>query len=256
MAIEGPEILLYEKIGRVVKITLNRPERMNAATPELLDRLVEAWNRFENDDDSWVAIITAAGDKSFCAGFDLLEAAKGDAAEKGVPYKVIRPDVWKPTIAAINGYAIAGGFSLALSCDIRIAAENAEFGIAETRWNMPAPWVVELTRFLQLGHVLEIALWGDKRISAQRAYEIGLVNAVVPKEKLMTEAMSWAERMTNLAPRCVQNLKQILYRTANMNTEDALAFAIALEQNLKGMEDSIEGLKAFAERRKPQFKNK
>lgn len=256
MAIEGPEILLYEKVGRIVKITLNRPERMNAATPELIGRLVESWNRFGNDEDSWVAIITGAGDRSFCAGFDLLEAAKEGAPAQEIPKEVIRPNVWKPTIAAVNGYAVAGGFSLALSCDIRIAAEHAEFGIAETRWNMPAPWVVELTRFLQLGHALEIALWGDRRISAQRAYEIGLVNAVVPQEKLMDEAMSWAKRMINLAPRCVQNLKQILYRTANMNTEDALAFANALEQNLRGMEDSMEGPKAFAEKRKPQFKNK
>jgi enoyl-CoA hydratase len=258
VVLEKPNILLYEKIGKIVKITINRPQRMNAVTPELVDSLVASWNRFERDDDSWVAIITGAGEKAFCAGFDLVkaEAQVSTGADKGIPYKAIFPGVWKPVIAAVNGFAIGGGFSLALSCDIRIASENAEFGIAETEWNMPAPWVVQLTKFIQLGHALEIALWGDKRISAQRAYQIGIVNVVVPKDKLMDTAMIWAERITHLAPRCVQNLKQILYRSSGMNTEDAFAFANGLEQNLKGMEDSEEGLKAFVEKRKPQFKNK
>ena len=113
-----------------------------------------------------------------------------------------------------------------------------------------------LARYVALGHALEIALWGDGRITAQRAYEMGFINRVVPKDRLMEEAMSWAERMLYLAPRTVRNLKEIIYRGCVLTPEDGIAFGNALEQNLIGMEDSVEGPKAFAENRKPMFKGK
>lgn len=254
MAISGPEILLYEKKDRVVTITINRQERMNSVSVELVERLAEAWTQFRDDDDAWVAILTGAGDKAFCTGRDLIEQAESGLPKKFAEY--FPHNIWKPIIAAINGYAIAGGWQLAQACDIRIAAEHAELGIAETRWNMPAFWVYDLTRQLQLGHALEIALWGNRRITAQRGYEMGWVNRLVPKDKLMEEALSWADSMRYLAPRCVRNLKQILYRGFYLPPSEAEAFAMALEQNLAGMEDSIEGPKAFAEKRKPVFKNK
>jgi len=261
MPISGSEIILYEKSNHIVTITINRPERMNSASFELIDRIAEAWIKFRDDDDAWVAILTGTGDKAFCAGFDLLDQAdRGSSANTG-PIK-IRPsspktlNIWKPVIAAINGFAVAGGFWIAHDCDIRIAADHAYFGIAETRWNMPAFWVYDLTRQLSLAHALEIALWGDAKLTAQRGYEIGWINRVVPKEKLMEEALSWAERMLYLAPRCVRNLKEIIYRGSHLPPSEALAFAQALEQNLVGMEDSLEGPKAFFEKRKPVFKNK
>ncbi len=259
MPIKGPEILRYEKKDKIVVLTLNRPERMNALSIELAEMLEAAWKDFQDDDDAWVAILTAAGDKAFCTGFDLTDQAERDKLGIPVPRKL--PEctprgIWKPVIAAINGYAVAGGFWLAKDCDIRIAAENAELGISETRWNLPAPWLHDLTRQLPLGLALEIALWGDGRISAQRAFEIGWVNRVVPKAKLMDEAMSWAERMLYLAPRCVKNIKEILYRAYYMPPSEGEAFAVALEQNLQGMEDTVEGPKAFAEKRKAQFKNR
>ena len=271
MPISGPEIVLYEKKDKIVTITINRPERMNAISIELTARLAEAWTKFRDDEDAWVAILTGVGDRAFCAGFDLIDQAQRDrGGERGgetggggrrgmmtLPSCTpVTLDVWKPVIAAINGYAIAGGFMFAQHCDIRIAAEHAEFGIAETRWNLPAYWVVDLTRQLGLGHALEIALWGDARMTAQRGYEIGWINRVVPKEKLMEEAFSWAERMLYLAPRCVRNLKEIIYRGFYMPPSEGLAFALALEQNLAGMEDTIEGPRAFAEKRQPEFKNR
>lgn len=261
MPISGPEILLYQKKEKIVTITINRPERMNAINYELLDRMHDAWIRFRDDEDAWVAILTASGDKAFCTGWDLIDQA--ERAKKGEdkisPLRPADPtdlEIWKPTIAAINGYAVAGGFMLAQHCDIRIAAEHAEFGISETRWNMPAYWVSDLTRQLHLGHALEIVLWGDARMTAQRGYEIGWINRVVHKEKLMEEAFSWAERMLYLAPQCVRNLKEIIYRGFYLPPSESKAFAKALEQNLVGMEDSIEGQTAFAEKRKPVFKNK
>lgn len=258
MPISGSDILIYEKKDRVVTIKLNRPERMNALSVELMQRLVESWQRFAEDEEAWVAVVTGAGDKVFCAGADLIEIRERNEKGLGTPKwpRFYLTGTWKPIIAAINGYAISGGWALAQACDIRIASEKAEFGIAETRWNMPAGWVYSLTRQLHLGHALEIVLWGDARISAQRAYEMGWVNRVVPQEKVMDEAMSWAERMLSLGPRCVRNLKEILYRGFYMVPEEAEAFYQTLEANLEGMEDTIEGPKAFAERRKPIFRNR
>jgi enoyl-CoA hydratase/carnithine racemase len=259
-------VLIYEKKlnGRVVVMTMNRPEAMNALNSELSEAIHNGWEQFRDDDEAWVAILTGAGDKAFSAGVDLKETAQVRMGKlKQAPRRHLTPaplceslDLWKPTIAAINGYAIAGGWNLAQQCDIRIAAEHAEFGIAETRWNMSAGWLHSLTRQMHLQHALEIALWGDRRITAQRAYEIGWVNRVVPKERLMDEAMEWAERVLSLAPRAVRNLKEILYRGFYMPPMEGAAFARSLEQNLVGMEDSIEGPRSFAEKRKPQFKNR
>ena len=260
MPISGQNILLYEKSDGVVTITLNRPERQNAVSWELQRRLADAWVQFRDDDDARVAILTGAGDKTFCTGADLVEQSETDEREgKAVHPELLQMcpvEIWKPIIAAVNGYAIAGGFWLAKSCDIRIASENAEFGIAESKWNMPAFWIHDLTAELSIAHALEIALWGDRRISAQRAYEMGFVNKVVPRDKLMDEAMSWADSMRYLAPRCVRNFKQIIRRGRYLSYADGEAFAKALENNLIGMEDTIEGPRAFAEKRKPVFKDK
>ena len=135
--------------------------------------------RFRDDDDAWVAILTGAGDKAFSAGFDLLDEAgrsEGTAGRIKQADLTVMQETFKPIIAAINGYAIAGGWHLAQSCDIRIAAEHAQMGISETRWNMSAGWICDLTRQIGLGHALEIALWGDQRITAQRGYEIGWID--------------------------------------------------------------------------------
>ncbi|MFC1999313.1 enoyl-CoA hydratase/isomerase family protein [Chloroflexota bacterium] len=258
MPITGPDILLYEKKDRIVTITINRPERLNAISFELMERLSEAWVRFRDEEDAWVCILTAVGDRAFSAGADLKDEAERTAqgiARPKVP-QFYGVECWKPKIAAVNGIALAGGFLLSMDCDIRLAAEHAEFGITEARWNMMARWVVPLTRYFTLGHALEVALWGDERITAQRAYEMGFVNRVVSKEQLMEEAMSWAERMLCLGPRAVRYFKECIYRGHTMTFEEGMAFANALQQNLAGMEDGVEGPKAFAEKRKPVFKNR
>jgi len=259
-------VLLYEKKldGRVVVMTMNRPDAMNALNGELWEAIYDGWERFRDDNEAWVAILTGAGDKAFSAGADLKETTQIRTGQIKPVRRRSRTlgllceglNLWKPTIAAINGYAIAGGWMLAQECDIRIAAEHAELGVAEVRWNMGAGWLHPLTRQMHLQHALEIVLWGDRRITAQRAYEMGWVNRVVPKERLMDEAMEWAERILYLAPRDVRNLKEILYRGFYMSPMEGAAFSRALEQNLIGMEDSIEGPKAFSEKRKPQFKNR
>lgn len=264
MAITGPDILLYEKETHVVTITLNRPERMNSISFELWRRLGEVLESFRKDDDAWVAIITGSGDKAFCTGADMLDVAelqkKGIAMPSLTDLPELDPfvtELYKPTIAAVNGFAVAGGLWLAMICNMRIAAENAEFGIAETRWNMPVQWAALLGRHLLLNHALELTLWGDSRITAQRAYEMGFVNKVVPKGKALEEALIWADRMRYLAPRCVRNSLEMIIRGTFINSpKDALRFARVLEKNLEGMEDTMEGRTAFAEKRKPVYKNK
>ncbi len=259
MTTEEPQDLIVDKTkedGKIWVITLNRPDKRNALTLDMMYELEDIWRDYQADEESRVAIITGAGEKAFCAGADLL-----------TPPKVQRPghfriptfspeDVWKPTIAAINGHCIAGGALIAHDCDIRIAAEEAEFGIAEAMRNMPASWVRDLTLHMSIGHCMELVLWGDKRVSAQRAYEMGFFNRVVPADKLMDEALEWADRMLYLAPRAVRNFKEIIKRGAYMEPKLARVFGQALEQNLRGMEDSAEAGAAFKEKRKPIFKNK
>ena len=259
--------LLYETIdeGRVAIITMNRPERMNSSDPGMAHRWVDAWTTFAADDNQWVAIVTGAGDRAFSAGQDLKIRAELEIEGGDAPYqrraRAVTPigerlGCWKPTIAALNGFAIAGGWSVAQNCTFRIAAEHAEMNIAEARWNQGAGFVAWLPRLMNMGHALEICIMGDRRVSAQRAYEMGFVNKVVAKEDLMDEAVDWARRICNLAPRSVRNFNQLINQCFTMTIPEAQAFASALEFNLRGMEDSLEGPKAFAEKRTPVFKGR
>jgi enoyl-CoA hydratase len=257
MPLIGNDIVLYEKTSKIVTMTLNRPERGNSLSHEMFERLDEAWMRFDADDDAWVAIITGAGSKAFCTGMDIVDFDEHEMYQMAkYPHRFFSRQIWKPIIGAINGYANAGGLNLAHRCDIRIAAEHAEFGVTEAQLNAPAAWVCNLTRQILLGHALEIVLWGDTKISAKRAYEIGLVNKVVPSESLMNEAMSWADRMLNMGPQAVRNLKRILYDGYYIPEQAFLRYGYGLELNEIGLEDTTEGLKAFFEKRKPKFKNR
>ena len=254
--------------GKIWVITLNRPHRLNAIGDGLFEALHGAWEGFRDDRTARVAILTGAG-RAFCAGADLIltaaarqEAAAGDGAARALGARQGRSllalseslNLWKPTIAAINGFAIAGGFALAMQCDIRIMAEGARVGIAEVRWNMGgAGWMAPLTRQIGLGSALELTLWGDTQYTAQRCYEVGWAQRVVPGDQLMATAFDYAQRALDMAPRAVRNIKQALYRGYYMDPLAGQAYGGALEQNLLGMKDSIEGPLAFSEKRRPNF---
>ncbi|MFC1893161.1 enoyl-CoA hydratase/isomerase family protein [Chloroflexota bacterium] len=251
------DILLYRKKNRVVTITLNRPDKMNALNMALSGRICEAFQRFNSDDDALVAIITGAGDKAFSAGGDLTNPEELKIATGGgISLEWHHLDIWKPMIAAVNGFCMTLGWLLAQKCDIRIAAEGAKFGITATKLNFSGSFASEVIRVLHRAHALEIMLWGDTLISAQRAYEMGFVNRVVPQEKLMDEAMSWAERMLYLTPTSVRNIKRMIYYGQYMAPPQAIAFANALSAGLGSMEDTAEGVKAVLDKRKPAFKKK
>ena len=183
------ETVLYEKQGNVVVMTLNRPAALNSINRQLRRELAEAITQFDGESDAYVGIITGAG-RAFCAGRDLKERASDN--EEGVqarardsmypdrPY--MWPQTWKPLIAAVNGYALAGGWSIAQMCDLRIAAEDAQLGITETKWSLLPPFGTILTKMLPLSAVLELCMTAQP-ITAQRAYDIGFLNKVVPAEQ-------------------------------------------------------------------------
>ena len=254
------ESVLTERHGRVALVTLNRPERLNAVTQQLWDELDAAFAEIEADVDVWAVVLTGAGD-SFCAGADLGEIDRtGIGADVMKPpdrlYKQALGGLWKPVIAAINGYALAAGWWLVQSCDVRIAGVGSELGIPETRWNLRVDFVSDLTRIVGLGHALEIAIWGDRRISAQRAYEIGFVNKVVPDDQVLSEAMDWAERVCHLGPRSVSVIKQAIYQGWGAPTEEGSELAITLGAQLAEMADTREGPRAYLEKRPPLFMNR
>jgi enoyl-CoA hydratase len=257
-----PETVLYERQDNVAVITLNRPTALNAINRQLRRELAEAILQFDGDDEAYVAILTGAG-RAFCAGRDLKERAADNAQGRQArasdsmapdrPY--MWPQTWKPLIAAINGFALAGGWSIAQMCDLRVAAENAQLGISETKWSLLPPFGTILPRMVPLSAVLELVMTAQP-ISAQRAYDIGFVNKVVPPDDLMAEALTLAHQIAENAPLAVRYFKELAYRGLNMSTQDISALAYHMYDQLLQTEDSKEGPKAFAEKRKPQWKAK
>ena len=253
--------------GGIYLITLNRPHRLNSIGDGLSDALYDAFVEYRDDPNARCAVLTGAG-RAFCAGADLIATSESRQAERDSadgPAPIItrrknpvplseKLELWKPTIAAINGYAIAGGFMYAMQCDIRIMSEEAKVGIAEARWNMGgAGWMTPLTRQIGLGSAMELTLWGDTQYDAARCHQLGWVQRVVPREMVLETALEYARRMLYLAPRAVRNMKQALYRGYYMEPMMAQQYGSAIEQNLQGMNDSVEGPTAFSEKRRPRF---
>jgi enoyl-CoA hydratase len=257
-----PETVLYEKRDHIVILTLNRPDALNSINRQLRRELAEAITQFDGESDSFVAIITGAG-RAFCAGRDLKERATDNA--QGVqarardsmypdrPY--MWPQTWKPLIAAINGYALAGGWSIAQMCDLRIAAEDAKMGITETKWSLLPPFGTILPRMIPLSAVLELVMTAQP-ITAQRAYDIGFLNKVVPGDQLMEEALAMAGQIVENAPLAVQYFKELAYRGLNMSTQDVSSLTYHMYDQLLTTEDSKEGPRAFAEKRKPNWQGR
>ncbi|PKB80070.1 MAG: hypothetical protein BZY88_10055 [SAR202 cluster bacterium Io17-Chloro-G9] len=256
------ETVLYEKQGNVVTITLNRPASLNSINRQLRGELADAITQFDGEDDSFVGIITGAG-RAFCAGRDLKERADDNA--KGVQARASQsmqpdrpymwPQTWKPLIAAVNGFALAGGWSIAQMCDLRIASEEAQFGITETKWSLLPPFGTILPKQMPLSAVLELVFTAQP-ISAQRAYDVGFVNKVVPAGDLMEEAMGMAQQIAENAPLAVQAFKELAYRGLNMSTQDISSLTYHMYDQLLTTEDSKEGPKAFAEKRKPEWQGR
>ena len=250
--------IVYENRGQVAVVTLNRPEARNAINSGVREGLAAAWQRFESDAGARVAILTGAGDKAFCAGADLKEMALkklGRLPRNFLPTLNVNTQVSKPVIAAVNGVAYAGGWALVQMCDLVVAAETARFAITEAKVGRGMPWAVPLIHMIPQKVLLEILMTGDP-ISARRAYEIGFVNHVVPAEQLMPRALALAETIAENAPLTVAAAKEMVYMTTDMGRQAGLEAARHLFDAVYRSEDAQEGPRAFAEKRKPQWRGR
>jgi enoyl-CoA hydratase/carnithine racemase len=257
-------IIRIEKRDRNAIVTLNRPESFNAMNYQAWKEITEAWIDLKNNPEVWTIILTATGDKAFCAGQDLKEMArlKTEAEKEGRPFVSALPEATptkylempKPVIAAINGFAIGAGLELALACDIRIAADHARLGFREvTQAIIPgAGGTQRLPRFIPIGIALEILMTGDL-ISAQEAFRVGLVNRVVPLAELMPTALAFANRINENGPLAVRAVKEAAYKGIQMPLNEALRFETLLLSKVRESKDAWEGPKAFAEKRKPNY---
>ena len=268
MPLEGPEVLLYEKKDHIATITINRPERMNALTLELYDRLDEAWERFNQDDDAFVAIWTAAGERSFCVGMDLKDQAERVAKDPSFDIVKLKPgvldgtvgtpfghNVTKPIVGAINGVATAAGFQFTMMCDLRVAADHARFGVGEVKVGRGTPWAVPVLWQMPLPVAFEALLMGDL-VPAQRLYDVGWINRVVPLDQLMPTARELATVLAENAPLSVRAAKEALYKAMDVGRQAGLDAAKLIYEKVYASEDAVEGPKAFAEKRKPVWKGR
>ena len=244
--------VLTERRGRIAYLTLNRPEVLNAINPGLLAELTEVMARFRDDPDVWVAILTGAGERAFCAGWDLKWHAANEAASRALrPARGPLADCWKPIIAAVNGYAVGGGLELALDCDIVVAAEDARFGVPEPRrGQMTDTGAQRLPRTLPLKVAMGLLLTG-RLIGAAEAHRVGLVNEVVPRGQVMAAAERWAGEILECAPLAVQATKQAATQDLVEVIEAGRSRLYPLQAQLRQSEDFVEGPRAFAEKRKP-----
>jgi enoyl-CoA hydratase len=254
--LELPPTILYEKRDHIAIVTINRPEAMNAFTSEMLAGLEAAFAEFNSDPDLWVAILTGAGDKAFSAGLDLKEAipllTEGDELGYEDPTKRQFSDIFKPIIAAVNGYCIAGGLEMLQGTDLRIAAEHATFGLGEVRWGIipTGGSHIRLPRQVPWAVAMELLLTG-RTIDARRAYDIGLVNQVVLLDQLMPTALQLAETICKNGPLAVRTAKEIAVRSLAL--ESGFVLERALGARVFSSEDAREGPRAFIEKRPPRF---
>src|SRR6202045_2039719 len=250
--------VLFAKRNHIAYVTINRPERLNACDFETYARLAEIWTEFRNDADLRVASLTGSGERAFCAGSDVksnyVEARGADPAKSPFP---IMLELHKPIIAAINGHANGGGLEQALACDIRVAAEHAQFGLGEVRlgWLPGGGGTQRLPRLIPLGRALEMLYTGN-RIGAEEALRLGLVDHVVPMSRLMAKCEEIATEICKSAPLAVQRIKQAALRGLDLPLADGLKLERELYKWLQGTEDAREGALAFAEKRPPQWKGK
>lgn len=250
----------FELVDGVAAITINRPERRNALDAEHYEALSNSWVRIRDNPEIRAAIITGAGDRAFCAGADIKSwvgrdtelaelwlTQKGQLLNRGL-------EVWKPVIAAVNGACVGGGMTLLLATDIRVAAENASFGLAEVKRGIIAAngGTQRITQQLPYAIAMEMLLTGDS-IDAQTALRWGLVNKVVPLSELASTARAYAARIAANAPLALQAAKELAVRSRDMDMATGLRMEQLINRILHHSEDTKIAKQAFAEKRPPKF---
>lgn len=256
------DFITAEKQGHVLVVTMNRPEVYNAVHVDMHNEMAACWDDFAADPDLWVAVLTGAGDKAFSAGNDLKATAAGGSKAKmtdsGFAGLSSRFDLEKPIIAAVNGFAMGGGFETALSCDIILASETAKFALPEVKVGFfaAASGVQRLSRYIGRLAAQELMLTG-RTITAQEALELGCVNEVHPPYKLMQRAMEKAEQICAVSPSAVKATKRVLNDMyARDGMQGSIAYSRDVIADLMKTEDFKEGVNAFVEKRAPKWVNK
>jgi enoyl-CoA hydratase len=261
------ETLLYEQDDHVVTLTYNRPDQHNAVNRKMNEELHHAWQRFRDDDDAFVLVITGAGETTFCAGWDLAEAASLIEIPDFDEFRVSvynspgecgytrRADVFKPVIAAVNGYAFAAGLETALLADIRIAGENAEFGALERRWNIVGGdgMTVRLPLVVGFARAMELIITG-RRIDVREAERIGLVNEVVPTGTALERARERAHEIAALPQGAIRSDKESVLRGIGRTLEERLRIEAEMTLSMFLRRDKhTTGAAAFKARQTPEW---
>lgn len=258
-----------EQEEHVLIVTIDRPEARNAISLEMGRHLIEVWQSFSEDSDARVAVLTGVGDKAFCAGADLKEVGAWYASmtaeerrhhtetEPGLGGITRNLDPGKPIVAAVNGACLAGGLELALACDVRIASADATFGLPEVKWGlMPgAGGTQRLLRAIPESTAMEMLLTGDP-IDAQTALRVGLVSRVVPRDALAAEALDVARRIARAAPLSTRAVRRAAREGRDLALDDGLRLEQSIAEPLRQSRDVQEGLRAFREKRDPEFKGR
>jgi len=249
-------VLFDAREDGIAIITINRPDQRNALSREVREGLRAAWTRFEADDALRIAILTGSGEKAFCAGGDLKEMVETGMKVPPrdmfpLPYDSI--ELTKPTIAAVNGAAFAGGWMIAQACDLCVASTNAKFAITEVKVGRGSPWAAPLIHMIPQRIFMEIVLTG-KPITAERAYEIGLVNRLAEPGAALDAAIELAKEVLEGAPLSVKAARETVMLSTEMGRSAALQAARAAHEYTYNSHDAQEGPRAFAEKRKPEWK--
>jgi len=255
--------LLYEKADGIARVTLNRPEALNALNSTVYTELYDVFEAIENDAEVRVVVITGSGDKAFAAGSDVVEMQNMNTLEIQQFVATIRKasdriyTLTKPTIAAINGYALGGGCELSMCCDLRICSEKARFGQPEINLGLipGACGTQRLARLIGMPKAKEMIFLGDM-IKADEALNLGLVNKVVPPEKLIDEAMEWAQKLASKSSPVLAMAKMAIQTGIDTDISSGLNIEARCVALCFATEDQKEGMKAFLEKRKAEFKNR
>ena len=252
----------YEQDGHVVTITYDRPERLNAINGEMRDGLNAAWRRFHEDEDAWVAIVTGAG-RAFCAGADLRDGAGSTGTFPGSFWEIPTHnsfesgwEIWKPTIAAVNGPCIGYGLTAVAACDFVIASDRATFAHPEVRIGVPTiVGALRLPERVGWANAMELLLTGES-VDAGRAHEMGLAWRVVPHDELMDHARGWAETLCRAAPLAARATKEVAWRGRRLPFAEAVRFGETMRRVAAATEDAAEGRTAIAEGRDPVWRGR